>query len=521
VGKAEFRAPTRGRSASRLSEKILCVGGDRQTSRLSSECSQNRKILPMTLELVGFVTVAVGLLCLFVGPRLLILAMPFASLLGASAATVLTALGGANIPPAHVLLGFGALTTILRYRLFGYALQAIAFPLPGFWLAVTILYGLATAIFIPRLFAGQTDVFAIARTETSGVLVLVPLQPVSGNFTQSIYFVADLVCFMLYYSYAQSEDNVRLFAKAVLACAIANLVFGLIDYLTFTTGTAELLAPIRNGTYAILDEAELAGFKRIVGSFAEASSYGTFSLWLFAFAGKLWLRGIYTRTTGPLALLLIFALLASTSTTAYAGFAIILAIEYIAGIVRIALRQATWTTAFFLMFAPMIFGIFACVVALHPTWSSTVWEVYEITFLNKLSSDSGIERSSWNMQAATNLVETFGLGVGVGSTRTSTWLLAVPVSLGIVGTLTYGAFVLSIFLLRPCSDSFGAGVKSAARSACLAQLIGSCIGGAFVDLGLPFFMLAAVALAPQTGAKQVYSSSPVMSQLGALASRNP
>jgi hypothetical protein len=145
--------------------------------------------------------------------------------------------------------------------------------------------------------------------------------------------------------------------------------------------------------------------------------------------------------------------------------------------------------------APVVLAVATAGAALHEQTWHTIKEVYQIAFANKLISSSGMERTAWNAQALTNIVDTMGLGVGVGATRTSSWLIAVPVNLGIFGSLTYFGFVVAILMPGRCRDWQTKALHDSARAACLAQLITASIGGAFIDLGLPFFMCAGVAVA--------------------------
>jgi protein arginine kinase len=96
---------------------------------------------------------------------------------------------------------------------------------------------------------------------------------------------------------------------AAIACATLNLIFGALDLLTYFTNTTELFSFIRNANYALLSDTEVAGFKRIVGSFTEASSFGSATLGYFAFTGRLWLLGIRPQLTAPLAFLSLMAML--------------------------------------------------------------------------------------------------------------------------------------------------------------------------------------------------------------------
>jgi len=114
--------------------------------------------------------------------------------------------------------------------------------------------------------------------------------------------------------------------------------------------------------------------------------------------------------------------------------------------------------------------------------------------LNKMSTDSGVERSSWNAQAMQNFIDTFGFGAGNGSLRASSILFGIPASLGIVGTISFSLFFIKVFLgesggskLEPIDDA----LRRSARYACAAWFISVATSGAFIDLGLPFFAFAA------------------------------
>src|SRR5262249_52444280 len=107
---------------------------------------------------------------------------------------------------------------------------------------------------------------------------------------------------------------------------------------------------------------------------------------------------------------------------------------------------------------------------------------------------SGMERASMNTQALTNVFDTYGLGVGVGSTRTSSFLLVVPASIGILGSLIYGAFMVCLFKPHPAGvDWFATSTRAACQSACMSFLIAGSLAAGSVDLGLPFFIFAGLA----------------------------
>ena len=377
--------------------------------------------------------------------------------------------------------------------------RVLRFPREGFWLLLTVVYAAAGAYIMPRLFEGVTDVFAINRDPGSST-TLWPLHPVTGNVTQTIYFIGDFICFLVFYSFARDPRLTRALCYAGMLCGVLNLAFVVVDLATYWTGTAELLSFLRNASYRMLDDVEILGLKRIVGSFTEASAFAYASLGLFAFTGKLWLRGIYPRLNGLIALFTLIALLASTSTTAYAGVGVLLAIEYLGCLKAMRDGRGTSSSVVFALLGPLLALAAIVMLALdHASWLFAQ-DLLNKTLFDKLSSSSGMERSSWNTQAITNFIATSGFGVGVGSTRASSLLFAVLGTLGVFGSITYAIFIVTVLIRRDVGhDWFSDSLRAAAQSACLAALIAGCIAASFIDIGLPFFLFAGTAAGLRDG----------------------
>jgi hypothetical protein len=462
----------------------------------------------MTVEFVGIFALLIGLLC-FYCPQSFIVYMFFCTtLLGAAAAFVLTGLGGTNISPAHLLLCFLLVRLFRTPEIFSNAMRGLGFGRAGFWLLLTVIYSTFTAYLMPRIFAGQTMIFAV-RAQTS---FSIPLIPATSNLTQSIYFLGDIVCFTVIYGFASTWRGHRVVGKAAMACATVNLIFAALDIVTYLTNTAELFAPIRNATYSMLNDSEIAGFKRIVGSFTEASAFGAITLGYFAFTGKLWLQGIYPRSSGILALLSLMALVFSTSTTAYVGLAVLLSLCYLETLIQAFWKPITRYMTFFLVGAPLIVLVSITMIAMNDSASSYVQSLLNTMVLNKMSTESGVERSSWNKQAMQNFFDTFGLGAGNGSVRASSILFGIPASLGVVGTLLFAVFFAKLFLGKPKGIQFGRvddAFRRAAKYACSAWFISCAISGAVIDLGLPFFALAAFACAKPAGTLESRTASAI------------
>jgi hypothetical protein len=466
----------------------------------------------MNIEVFGIITLAAGLVFLV---RPMSFAMPVffvATLLGAAAAITLPSMGSANIPPAHLLLGFLALNLIRSREGFSQAAKELIFPRPGFWLLLVTIYVIFSAIFMPRLFAGLTYVYSVARTDAGPGILLVPLGPVSGNITQTIYFIGSFACFLIFATFMRQPGAFRTAASAGLTCGIANLVFGALDLATFYSGTTEYMAFLRNASYRMLNDAEVMGFKRLVGSFPEASAYAYATLGMFAFSGKLWLRGVYDGVCGPVAVLSLAALAFSTSTTAYAGLGACVALFGVTSVIAVLRGPAPANTLLFVVLSPVLAALFLMWLALHDEIWITVTTLVEKTLFTKLGTDSGVTRIAWNRQAFVNFSDTYGLGAGVGSVRASSFVAAIFGSIGIFGFVTYGAFLwqTTARLQKPLADDVDDAVRAAARSACFGLMVAASIAGSFIDLGLSFFAFAAVATAQPA---QHLATQPIRSRL--------
>jgi hypothetical protein len=454
-------------------------------TRSHKTCSHKTR---MTVEPIGIIALLLGLISLALPAPFIFYAFVCSTLLGASAALTLDSLGGTSIQPAHLLLGFLTYKSVAdpenRKRIW----QSISAGQPGFWLLLTTLYCVASAYLMPRLLASGTAVFPVRSLGYR-----VPLEPAMANLTQSVYFVGDFVCFVLVSAYASSLFGRQVLQNAILLTVILNLMFAVLDLVTYFTGTTELLDFIRNANYSMLNDTEVAGFKRIVGSFTEASSFGATTLGYFALTMRLWLLGVRPRLTFGLTVGSLAALLFSTSTTAYVGLVVFLVFAYASTLFRVVFRNSNLASLVFVVGAPLALAVIALVISLNDDYAAYFRDMADTFVLNKMATDSGIERSSWNRQAMQNFYDTFGFGAGVGSVRASSFPIAVLANFGIIGALLFLAFFVTVFYRGVSTGDGSDAYVSAARWTCVGWLITAATSGALVDLGLPFFVLAALA----------------------------
>jgi len=448
----------------------------------------------MTVEPIGLIILAIGLFGLYRPPVFLIYAFLTSTLLGAAAATNVTAIGGVSIQPAHLLFGFVVLKLLrdpeIRQRLF----DAVTFGTPGCWLAITVGFSLVMSYFMPRLFQGETLVFAVRAT----TLGTVALEPTTSNMTQSVYFIADMFCFLLIYAFASTRDGIKTLLHAALFVASANMAFAVLDWVTYLTRTTEILSIIRNANYTLRVDDDVAGIKRTVGSFVEASSFGSVTLGYFAFTLRLWFMGVYSRLSRNLSLMALFATLLATSTTAYFGLGVVLCIICAEFLLRAMSGPVTLPVKLFLVGAPLLLANLVLGIALNETTATKAKDLLDTFFFNKMASDSGVERSSWNQAALQSFFDTYGFGFGNGSGRASSFIIAVIANLGIVGTALFVMFFVGVFFdrRRDYLTLTEEAARSAGKSMCLAWIIGSTVSAPLIDLGLSFYAFAALACAP-------------------------
>ncbi|WP_213769818.1 hypothetical protein [Bradyrhizobium sp. dw_78] len=460
----------------------------------------------MSITPIGLLTIIAGVACLLLGYRATFATLVVATLFGAAAAVLI---GPNNIQPAHLLVAFAAAATLTRSEETAAAFGAMHFPKPGFWLTCLVLYGVVSAFIVPRLMAGITPIIPLGTSEYANTGSTVPLGPVSSNFTQSVYLTADLICFAITAAIASTQAGFVTITGALLAYAAGNVLFALLDIGTYATGTQWLLDFMRNAQYTLhLDDA-VNGLKRIVGSFTEASAFARSTLGALGFTGTLFLCGRSPMLTGPLAAASLVLVVLSTSSTGLAGTAPVLLILYATALFRSGFHLNRPYRSAAVLCAPLVVIAAVLAILLNDAASESLRNYFDLLIFNKSTSDSGIERDSWNAFALQNFFDSDGLGVGLGTARVSSFPLALLSNVGVPGTIFYLFFAASALAIpRGTPRTFWADVRLAARNACLALIIGDTFAAPSVEQGLLFYVLAGMACAePERGTKGLSAAS--------------
>ena len=309
----------------------------------------------------------------------------------------------------------------------------------------------------PALFPGVIIVGLNTNLET-------PLRYGMGNVSQAIYTVAAWLVTVSIYALIQRPGGRAILAQALLlggACAVGA---GVIDLVTAGSG---LLAPLRTASYAIITSAEMGGLRRVIGFNTEASSYGALTL----VAGTTLLFARPARFAGPLCRMveppltigLLVMCFLSTSSAAYLGLAAALVLYMGLMVARaVTASRSLEGHRATLTLAALVFVLWAgaLVLMFSPSLADPVMRVVDQAVFQKAGSESFIERMSWSRVSMAAFMHSGGYGVGLGSTRASSFPVAVAAGCGVVGTALLSGFFARCLLAslaqgRPAHNATG------------------------------------------------------------------
>lgn len=432
------------------------------------------------------------LLILVLGPKrglwVLFLAMPF----GATA--VFSASGIGNV----VLLDFCAVAYVLATSLrmyFDEFAGAVWYGRPGFALFQLCVIAILGAYFLPRVFAGQIQVFSIQTLDGRRFIELAYLMPSGAQAAQLARLLLGAAVFFALTTVPWHRQDWYQMARAVIVASCAHVLVSLVDWISFPLGLAHLLDPLRTIFQAILVDQHFGSVRRIIGGHTEPASFGIYTIGLFAFWLRVWFGKTQIPGAGWFLLAMVVLALRSTSSATIANLLVFSSLIVLWHWRQLASNQ-TWVTTYVAVLAVLPVIVMGSLALFE--YSAAAQSLADALFLDKFGSTSGKERFSWNRQAVANFIESYGLGLGIGSVRASGWGFAVLGNLGLPGALAFGWFLVGALRRRP--PVIGPGdpamdVAGGLRCACLAVLLQSVLTTPYPNLGLPFFTMCGLAVA--------------------------
>ncbi|MBY0227247.1 MAG: hypothetical protein K2Q28_15705 [Hyphomicrobium sp.] len=458
----------------------------------------------MQVSIIGLLVVGVLLLVGRMWGGGIIVAL-FASLtFGSTAFAILTALGGSS-PQIYTLLVAIMFLSVLVARggVHAYC-RAFLTHQVSWYVALLMLYAIVGSVVLPRLFAGETTVFVTASAaDASSVtaigrgMIETTLGPVSGNISQTAYFCLSLLSFFAVTAYLDSRSNLTPARDAFFAFAIFTALFGALDLLFKLIGVVDVFEFLRTATYSMSTNHSEHGFWRIAGGFPEASAYSMSGLAGLAFSFTYW-RLTGNRLALVLAVVICLLLLLSTSSTAYVGLLVLFTVAGIRAVVEVATDRITRSSLAILSSVAVGVTAIAFLAVANASVFNAIAELFDSMLLNKATSASAVERGYWNAKSLDGFTATYGLGIGIGSSRASSLLVAYVSQLGLPGLILIGPILLSAIWWPiehgPNRDSGCelVALGRAASASAFAWLLGLSISAGNADLGVYFFASLAV-----------------------------
>ncbi len=457
----------------------------------------------MTPTVFGLLVAVLGTALMWRSVTAMLCLVIVCTLLGAASAIDVPALGGSSIQPAHLALGF--LLIRLAFSPYARLNQITAALRANQWFILYASYGVIAAFMMPRLFSGAIELVPMKITTTL-IYAMEPLHFSSQNITTAVYLLGTCIMALAATLVVQSERRTDLIVRACLGVAWLHIGMGIADLVLSAAGHADALNVLRNASYAQLSQ-EVAGARRISGSFPETSAYSLFAFNWLVLMTELRLRGVKPLWTGATAVALAGLLLLTTSSTAYLGlgaYGLVLLARAFFTPMRPPATMFIVLFAFILICASAVIGF---IVIKPHAWTNALNIVQRMT-TEKMGSRSGVQRTLWATQGLDAFLATYGLGVGPGSFRSSSLATAIIGSTGVVGV---AAFLAHLFVvLRPLSvrthDLRVRGEEAIGRAAAWTVVV-ALIPSSFMlpspDPGLLFAIFSGIALGSRTAPRTV------------------
>jgi hypothetical protein len=453
----------------------------------------------MSITIFGVLVALIGgYLMLRASALAMLLFVMLTTLLGGSAAFYLGN-GSSVLPSIEAVLLLAARCVMPSYRPTGALRSALDANLP---LLLFTTYGICGALILPFLFAGSMDVAPLRPIFTPDPFATAPLGFTPQNLTSAGYLFTTATGAICAFAVVQVPGAEFRIVRVATIIAFIHAALGFLGIFLAGTPAIEILQFFRNGNYNQVNQ-EIGGLARMNGIFAEASAFTGYGFIYFVFCTELWLRNIKIPWLGASSLFLLAALIVSTSSTAYVGLG--------GYVVLLMVRQMLFPGTFGFSKlvgvsggVAIVFVLGLVLLATRPEYLELVELVYRAMIVNKSDSESALVRLLWVRQGIEAFWVSGGLGVGIGSFRSSSLGTAILGSMGLIGVATYAAQMLRVIQPFRQSTYVTTGnsridVGVAAAWTVIAMSIPSFVSAPSPDPGLNWGLLVGIALGLRFG----------------------
>ncbi len=371
-------------------------------------------------------------LCLIwsLSPDKLLKLLAIASVFEAAAALTIGSFGvQPGLLPALAFIAFMCLQFLLGAR---FPAGALVWRITRPFVLVT-LYALVTSFVMPMVFQGKVFVWP---QKAEPPFILTALAPSPANLNQDIYLALNCIFLLLTATFlTKSRLDLGSFMRVYLA---SGFVVAAVAAWQFASRVAGVPFPedlfYSNPGWSILTDQSIGGVPRINGPFSEPSSLGGYMASIMCASAWLLLQGRRDKMLRWLLAVSLGTMLMSTSTTGFGVLALVCI-----GVPTVALLRGSGRliASIFKIGVPvLLLGGFLFVSAslLLPGVGESITEVVTAS-LDKQQSSSYDDRTNADLDSINAMVDTYGLGVGWGSNRSSSLIPGLLASVGIPGVL--------------------------------------------------------------------------------------
>ncbi|PSJ58541.1 hypothetical protein [Pseudaminobacter soli (ex Li et al. 2025)] len=457
----------------------------------------------MQFSIIGLIVCFAVLTAGFLARGALIVSLIASLAFGATAVVAISSLGGSS-PLIYTYFAILLIVSVAARRLIWREIGTVFGQVRPLWvLCCLMVYAVVGCWLLPRLFAGQTTVFVQSQLRQG--VVESALEPVSANISQTAYFVLGglvtiALCVLLLHS--DRMDQIR---RGFLFLCVLHASMGMLDLLGKIAGAGDVLQPIRTASYAMLTNVGQSGFFRIAGAYSEASAFAGASLGCLGFAYTYWRRTDWAPAKW-LTLVLLALILLSTSSTAYGGLTILVVPVAISLLIAVLSNRVKKSDLQIVAALVVVLLVVLAVTLYNHRFFEPFARLLDSVVFDKAASSSGQERTYWNMKSLQALTDTQGLGIGFGSSRASSWPIAVLSQLGFLGTAMVAALLFVVLRglhgVRAWVDPETDAVVSSVQACALAGIVGGSLASGTADPGMIFFIALAVISATRARARR-------------------
>lgn len=346
---------------------------------------------------------------------------------GATAAGSAIVVGGTAVPTFYaVALGVPVALFVHMLgdgRALGRARQTL--PPGALLLILFLVWSAFVTLVAPLVFNGLPIVTPLTPTLVAGVVT-------SSNIAQTVYLLID-VCIVVFLARSRSVGP-EIIGLALGACTLLSAW----RYLGENVGAPFPYGVFDNSPSFAYIETAPGGAERFRGILSEPAALAGITLVTIAYMLPRSAQLHGWRRVGALAVAAIALYLGIISTSAT---------FVIAGVASGVVMAVSWFIAFLSHRSTLsrVISLMGCALMIAGLWFlPTVTAFIESTINGKLGSSSYTDRTSLNTDSFRVFLDSYGLGVGLGSARASSFLPTLLSATGVIGTLLFTGAVASL-----------------------------------------------------------------------------